>query len=54
MEGHDLLGDNAELMGAWNSARNVQGPTRSKVTPPPADQGAKRSGPGPDSLAPAA
>jgi len=27
------FGDNAELMGAWASARNVVGPFRSKVGP---------------------
>jgi hypothetical protein len=27
------FGDNAELMGAWASARNVEGPFRSKAEP---------------------
>jgi len=26
--------DNAELMGVWASARNVEGPFRSKAEPP--------------------
>jgi len=28
------FGDNATLMGAWASARNVHGPIRSKAQPP--------------------
>jgi len=28
------FGDNAELMGAWASARYVEGPSRSKAEPP--------------------
>ena len=28
------FGGNAELMGAWASARNVEGPFRSKAEPP--------------------
>jgi len=28
------FGDNVELMGAWASARNVEGPFRSKAEPP--------------------
>ena len=28
------FGDNVELMGAWASARNVEGPVRSKAEPP--------------------
>ena len=28
------FGENAELMGAWASARNVEGPFRSKAEPP--------------------
>jgi len=28
------FGDNAELMGAWASARNVEGPFRAKTVPP--------------------
>jgi hypothetical protein len=28
------FGDNVELMGAWASARNVEGPVRSKTEPP--------------------
>ena len=39
------LGDNAELMGAWSSARNVLGPFRSKVPP---------AGEGPNAVKPAA
>src|SRR5206468_20711 len=42
------FGDNPELMAAWNSARNVLWPLRSKVTPLPPGQGAQPSGP--DSL----
>ena len=30
---HYRFGDNAELMGAWASARNVVGPFRSKAEP---------------------
>ena len=46
------FGDNPELMAAWNSAHNVLGPFRSKVTPPPAGEGA--TPPGPDRIVPAA
>ena len=38
--------DNAELMGAWASARNVLGPFRSKAEPP-AGQGQPPAGTGP-------
>ena len=43
--------DNAELMGAWASARNVLGPFRSK-TEPPAEEG--QAPEGPDVVKPAA
>jgi hypothetical protein len=39
------FGDNAELMGAWASARNVLGPFRSKAEPgvvKPAASGRRR------------
>ncbi len=41
------FGDNAELMGAWTSARNVLGPFRSKSEPPaqPANEGQTPAGP---------
>ena len=41
------FGDNAELMGAWASARNVLGPFRSKSEPPaqPAKEGQTPAGP---------
>ena len=44
--------DNAELMGAWASARNVLGPFRSK-SEPPAD-GGQTPATGPDAVKTAA
>ena len=44
--------DNAELMGAWASARNVLGPFRSK-SEPPAD-GGQTTATGPDAVKSAA
>jgi len=41
------FGDNAELMGAWASARNVLGPFRSRVQPA-AGQGETLGGEGPN------
>jgi len=48
--------DNAELMGAWASARNVLGPFRSKTEPPaqPASEGQTPAGTGPDAVKSAA
>lgn len=43
------FGDNAELMGAWASARNVLGPFRSQV-----EKGETPAAAGPDAVAPAA
>ena len=45
--------DNAELMGAWASARNVLGPFKTR-TEPPADEGQTPEGTGPDAVKPAA
>ena len=47
------FGDNAELMGAWSSARNVLGPFRSRSEPDAGD-GQTASEAGPDVVAPAA
>jgi len=47
------FGDNAELMGAWASARNVLGPFRSK-TEPPAAAGQPPEGTAPETIKPAA
>jgi len=45
--------DNAELMGAWASARNVLGPFKTR-TEPPADEGQAPEGTGPVAVKPAA
>ena len=45
------FGDNAELMGAWLSARNVLGPFKSKGEPDPGAGQTPGSGPGPIVLA---
>ena len=47
------FGDNAELMGAWSSARNVLGPFRSRSEPAAGD-GQTPSEAGPDAVKPAA
>ena len=47
------FGDNAELMGAWASARNVLGPFRPRGEMPP-DAGQTPAAPGPNAVAPAA
>ena len=47
------FGDNAELMGAWSSARNVLGPFRSRSEPVAGD-GQTPSEAGPDAVKPAA
>jgi hypothetical protein len=48
--------DNAELMGAWASVRDVLGPFRSKSEPPaqPANEGQTPAGTGPDAVKSAA
>jgi len=48
--------DNAELMGAWASVRDVLGPFRSKSEPPaqPANEGQAPEGTGPDAVKSAA
>ncbi len=48
--------DNAELMGAWASVRDVLGPFRSKSEPPaqPANEGQAPAGRGPDAVKSAA
>ena len=48
--------DNAELMGAWASVRDVLGPFRSKSEPPaqPANEGQTPAGRGPDAVKSAA
>ena len=46
------FGDQPELMGSWNSARNVVGPSKGKVAPPPAGDGVVPPTPG--DIAPAA
>lgn len=50
------FGDNAELMGAWASARNVLGPFRSQVEPEPGkgETGGAGTGGGSDAVASAA
>lgn len=49
------FGDNAELMGAWSSARNVLGPFRSRSEPDAgAGDGKTPSEAGPDAVKPAA
>jgi len=53
------FGDNAELMGAWASVRDVLGPFRSKSEPPaqpaqPASEGQTPAGTGPDAVKSAA
>ena len=40
------FGDDPELMAAWESARNVTGPFRTKVTPPEASDGVVPPKPG--------
>ena len=47
------FGDNAELMGAWISARNVLGPFRSR-NEPQAGEGERPAEAGPDAVKPAA
>lgn len=47
------FGDNAELMAAWRSARNVLGPFKTRIEPP-ADAGRTAAGTGPDAIKPAA
>jgi len=47
------FGDNAELMGAWVSARNVLGPFRSR-SEPDAGEGETPAEAGPDAVKPAA
>ncbi len=47
------FGDNAELMGAWASARNVLGPFKAR-SEPPADDGQAPAGTGPEAVKPAA
>ena len=50
------FGDNAELMAAWASARDVLGPFKSQVEPEPGkgETGGVGTGGGPDAVAPAA
>jgi hypothetical protein len=47
------FGDNAELLGAWRSARNVLGPFRSR-SEPDAGEGETPAEAGPDVVKPAA
>jgi hypothetical protein len=48
--------DNAELMGAWASARNVLGPFKTRTEPPaqPANEEQTPEGTGPDAVKSAA
>jgi hypothetical protein len=48
--GGEFRGDNAELMGAWISARNVLGPFRSR-SEPGAREGETPAEAGPDAVA---